>query len=100
MTEFYVLIHAQREDVRIVRLYTIGHDNNLSAWQEEAAERLPDICFNIGDAGNCHLVGEAKWLYLRFTKGNRAVINNKPFGSAIPVTMQRVHRNNTPRKKP
>lgn len=101
MTDFRVLIRAGREDVRIVRVYSLGHDYNIPAWEEEAAEKLQDICFNAQDPGDCHLVGEALWLYMRFTKSNRAIIKPEPFQNAVAVTMQRVHRNNTPgRKKP
>lgn len=99
MTDFGVLVRAGRDDVRIVRVYSLGHDNNLSAWEEEAAERLAYICFNFRDPGDCHLVGVAMCLYMRFTKGSRAVIKPDPFENATAVTMQRVHRNNTPRKK-
>lgn len=99
MTDFGILIRAGRDDVRITRIYSIGHDNNLPAWEEEAAEKLPDLCFNFKDPGDCHLVGEAMCLYMRFTKSNRAVIKHEPFEGAQPVTMQRVHRNNTPRRK-
>jgi hypothetical protein len=99
MTEFRVLIRMGRTDRRIVRLYSLGHDSNLAAWEEEAAEKLSDICFNIRDPGDCHLVGEARWLYMRFTKSNAAVIKPDPFKGAEAVTMQRVHRNNTPRRK-
>jgi len=99
MTSFGVLIRAGRDDVRITRIYSRGHDSNLPAWEEEASEVLQDICFNTGDPGDCHLVGEAMCLYMRFTKSNRAVIKPEPFDGAEPVTMQRVHRNNTPRRK-
>lgn len=99
MTSFRILINANRDNVRISRIYSLGHDNNLLGWEEEAAEKLQDICFNYDDPGDCHLVGEAMWLYMRFTKSNRAVIKPEPFQDAVAVTMQRVHRNNTPRKK-
>ncbi len=99
MTEFNVIIRAGRDDVRIVRVYSLGHDNNLPGWEEEVAEKLPYICFNLRDKGDCHLVGEAMWMYMRFTKSNYAVIKPIPFDGAVAVTMQRVHRNNTPRKK-
>ena len=99
MTSFGVLIRAGRDDARITRLYSPGHDGNLPAWEEEAAEVLPGICKHFGDPGDCHLVGEARCVYMRFTKSNRAVIKPEPFDNAEPVTMQRVHRNNTPRRK-
>jgi len=99
VTDFNVLIRAGRDDVRIVRVYSMGHDNNLPAWEEEASESLPDICFNNNDPGDCHLVGEAMWLYMRFTKSNRAIIKPEHFENAVAVTMQRVHRNNTPGRK-
>ena len=99
MTAFGVLIRAGRDDVRISRVYSLGHDKNLMAWEEEVAENLQDICFNFGDKGDCQLVGEAKWLYMRFTKGNRAIVKDFEFDNAVAVTMQRVHRNNTPKKK-
>lgn len=99
MTAFGVLIRSGRADVRITRIYSRGHDNNLPAWEEEVADLLQDICRAFRDPGDCKLVGEAKWLYMRFTKSNRAVIKPEPFAGAEAVTMQRVHRNNAPRKK-
>ncbi len=99
MTDFRILIRPSSDDVRICRVFSDGHDSNLPAWEEEAAEKLSDICFNAGDRGDCHLVGEAKWLYMRLTKSNRAIIKEFEFEGAEKITMQRVHRNNTPRKK-
>ncbi len=99
MTSFRILINANRDNVRISRIYSLGHDNNLLAWEEEVSDKLQDICFYLGDPGNCHLVGEAKWLYMRLTKSNRAIIKDFAFDGAEKITMQRVHRNNTPRKK-
>lgn len=64
MTDFLILIRAGRDDVRIVRVFSKGHDHNLAAWEEEAAERLQALCFNYNDPGDCHLVGEAMWLYM------------------------------------
>lgn len=99
MTSFDVLIRPGRDDIRIARVFSLGHDNNLPAWEEEAAERLQEICSHFDDPGDCRLVGEAKWLYMRITKSNRAVIKPDPFDGAEAVTMQRVHRNNTPQRK-
>lgn len=99
MTFFRTLIRPSRDDTRICRIYSAVHDTNLAAWEEDVAEKLANICLHFGDPGDCKLVGEAKWLYMRFTKSNRAIIKEFEFEGAEKITMIRVHRNNTPRKK-
>lgn len=99
MTDFRILIRPSRDDVRICRIFSAGHDANLPAWEEEVTEHLADICFNFGDRGDCKVVGEAKWLYMRFTKGNRAIIKDFEFEGSEKITMIRVHRNSTPKRK-
>lgn len=94
MTEFGVLIHAQKGYVRYI--YCMGHQP-LDALEDELRESFADIIFDAGDdPKKCQLVGEMKWIWLRFTPSRMAII--KQFDDELgkqdfaPVTMMRVHR--------
>lgn len=81
------------KDNRIARIYSTGHDNNIEAWAEEVAEEFDSFCrFHGDDPAACQLVGEAKWVWMRFSKSMIATVKEYEFQGAEPVTMFRVHR--------
>ena len=78
---------------RICRLFSNGWDPNLAAWTEEIQENFAEICEHFGDnAAECQLRGEAKWMWIRFSKSRIARIEETEFDGAEKVTMIRVHR--------
>lgn len=78
---------------RITRIYSEGWDANLGAWHEEVQEVFDELCRFFGDDPKaCRLVGESKWVWLRFSESGRATINEQEFRGAARVTMIRVHR--------
>lgn len=84
----------------ISRIYSLGWDNNIGAWQEEVEESFADICReHRDDPDKCMLVGEARWLWMRFSASNLATVKPDEFKGAQQVTMIRVHRRRTPKMK-
>lgn len=80
-------------DYRITRIYSEGWDSNIAAWQEEVEEHFDAICRYYGDdPKSCKLVGEAKWVWMRFSAKMVAKISEQEFKGASQVTMIRVHR--------
>ena len=78
---------------RITRIYSPGWDANIGAWLEEVQEVFDEFCrFNGDDPQSCQIVGEPKWVWLRFSESGRATINEQEFRGAEQVTMIRVHR--------
>lgn len=78
---------------RITRIYSTGWDQNIGAWREEVEEVFEEFCRHSGDdPAACQLVGEAKWVWLRFSGSGRAMINEQEFRGAEKATMIRVHR--------
>jgi hypothetical protein len=91
MNEVHALVHSRKG--YLVRLYTIGWDANLAGWTEELSDLFAQICSWAGDdASQCSMVGEAKWVWLRFGKTNKATIREIEFPGSVQVTMIRVHR--------
>lgn len=78
---------------RVTRLYSEGWDANIAAWQEEVEEHFEEIIRYYGDEPkSCRLVGEAKWVWMRFSINRVAKISEQEFKGASQVTMIRVHR--------
>jgi hypothetical protein len=78
---------------RICRIYSPGWDTNIDGWAEEVAEAFESFCrFHGDDPAACKLVGEAKWVWMRFSKSMAATVKEDEFAGAERVTMFRVHR--------
>lgn len=82
----------------VSRIYSLGWDDNLSAWEEEIRESFGKIIERFGDdPSDCHLQGEAKWVWMTRHKYPRIVVEEpKDSQSWMEATMIRVRRNNTP----
>lgn len=102
MPDFHVLHRVARDGARgyLVRIYSEGWDKNIGAWQEEVSEQFAEICRHFGDdPEKCELVGEAKWLWMRFSPKLIATVCPEEFNNASQVTMIRVHRRRRPIQK-
>lgn len=84
----------------VCRLYSKDWDRNIDAWLDEIKENFDSILLHFGDDPKAaHVHGEPKHLWMRFTKGRRAIIKDFEFEGAEQITMIRVHRNSTPKRK-
>jgi len=103
MTQFNALFRIGKDrqlTARIVRIYSEGWDNNLGAWTEEVTEVFDELCRFYGDdPGACRIVGDARWLWMRFSRNMVATVKAEQFNGSKQVTMVRVHRKNTPGMK-
>ena len=78
---------------RICSIYVECVDPNPLAWREEVEENFRSICLHFGDnPDECRIVGEARWMWLRIGKTNRATVREEQFKDAKQVTIIRVHR--------
>lgn len=99
MTQLKALYRVT-EEVRICRIYSDGWDSNIAAWEEEVREAFDEFCEFVGDDPKaCEIVGEAKWVWMKFTKSRRAQISLEEFPGASQVTMIRVHRKRGKRER-
>ena len=83
----------------ITRIYIRGHEENLGAWEDEVLQDFDAICrAHNDDPAQCHLRGEAKWVWMKCGP-KYCRVKLEEFSGAEPVTMIRVHRNRTPAVK-